>query len=355
MRIPWLPKKVPDYKRIKKLLHESVVTNQMTNDGPAVKALEAYIQKVMDIEENKAVIATSSGTTALHALVIALEEIHKSKINWIIPAIAFPSDMQGPLRDAQIQDIGENLEPVLERNNKKQGKRTSGLILTNFFGYLTDISYWEKWAINNNAILLFDNAATAFSTYNKRNVLNYGVGSIVSFHHTKAHGFGEGGAVIVDKKYENNIRAFICFGKGFQPEDSLDHIYFPFHPKGFNGKMSDISAVYIHQHLEGCNELIRKHKILFKKYQENLNSFPTLRERGETIPTCYPIFSKRANEIQVACEQAGIEVKKYYEPLASLPFATRKFNEIICLPLHTDIIEEDIEYIASIVNPYTGT
>ena len=56
----------------------------------------------------------------------------------------------------------------------------------------------------NNKFLIFDNAATPFTYYKGKSCCNYGHGSTISFHHTKPLGFGEGGAIIVDKKYEKN-------------------------------------------------------------------------------------------------------------------------------------------------------
>ena len=48
--------------------------------------------------------------------------------------------------------------------------------------------------------------------YKGRNSCNYGNGSIISFHHTKPFGFGEGGAIIIDSKYEEGARRLINFG-----------------------------------------------------------------------------------------------------------------------------------------------
>ena len=74
------------------------------------------------------------------------------------------------------------------------------VIATNCFGHLQDLNYITTQALNHDKILIFDNAATPYSFYKGTNSCNLGVGSFVSFHHTKPIGFGEGGIAIIDKK-----------------------------------------------------------------------------------------------------------------------------------------------------------
>jgi dTDP-4-amino-4,6-dideoxygalactose transaminase len=77
---------------------------------------------------------------------------------------------------------------------------------------VVDIDKYTLWTKKYNKILIFDNAATAYTFYKGKNCLNYGNGCIISFHHTKPFGFGEGGAIIVDKKYEHSIKCLNNFG-----------------------------------------------------------------------------------------------------------------------------------------------
>ena len=79
---------------------------------------------------------------------------------------------------------------------------SDGIIVTNIFGNVVDIDKYVEWAEKNKKFLVFDNAATAYTFYKGKNSCNYGSGSILSFHHTKPFGFGEGGCIVIDKKYE---------------------------------------------------------------------------------------------------------------------------------------------------------
>ena len=86
------------------------------------------------------------------------------------------------------------------------------MIVTNIFGNVVDIQKYESFCRENNKFLIFDNAATGYTEYKGKNCLNFGIGCTISFHHTKPFGFGEGGAIIVDKKYEKSIRCLNNFG-----------------------------------------------------------------------------------------------------------------------------------------------
>ena len=61
---------------------------------------------------------------------------------------------------------------------------------------------------------------------------------MVSLHHTKPIGFGEGGFIVFDNKYLDAMEKSICFG--YSSSDRLC-----FNKNASNYKMSEISAIYI--------------------------------------------------------------------------------------------------------------
>ena len=81
--------------------------------------------------------------------------------------------------------------PIIDIDNdggldiSKIPKETDGIIVTNIFGNIVDIEKYITYCNKNNIILLFDNAATPYTFYKGKNCVNYGTGSIISFHHTK--------------------------------------------------------------------------------------------------------------------------------------------------------------------------
>ena len=80
--IPFILKKQLDSDRFNDYLYTANTTNQFSNYGYAVQLLEQRARDMLKIDDNKSIIATSSGSTALeHLQPIAKldyeKEIHK--------------------------------------------------------------------------------------------------------------------------------------------------------------------------------------------------------------------------------------------------------------------------------------
>ena len=65
---------------VKKYLANSFEDNHFANEGPCVSELETIVREKFNILNTKAVIATCSGTAALHALICSF--IIKKKCNY---------------------------------------------------------------------------------------------------------------------------------------------------------------------------------------------------------------------------------------------------------------------------------
>jgi dTDP-4-amino-4,6-dideoxygalactose transaminase len=206
--INWVPNKQINNNKINKLLQNSINKNQFTNNGPNVQLLEKIIKEKLQINDTKCVIAVTNGSVALHSLTTGIQYYHNQNINWATQSFTFPPSAQGTLSNIKIVDIDKDGGLDLDELDNN----INGIIVTNIFGNIVDIEKYENWSNKNNKFLIFDNAATPFTFYKGKSCCNYGHGCTISFHHTKPLGFGEGGAIIVDKKYENNIRCLNNFG-----------------------------------------------------------------------------------------------------------------------------------------------
>jgi dTDP-4-amino-4,6-dideoxygalactose transaminase len=324
----WIHKKTINHSKINERLQKCVETGQFTNNGYNVKDLEFFIRKNFKINHEKAVICVANATVGLWGLCNSIEFNDNIKINWCSQSFTFPSSVQGLLKNTKIVDIDENggLDLNLVPNE------CNGIIVTNIFGNVVDISKYEKWAKEKNKYLIFDNAATAYTFYKGQNSCNYGVGCIISFHHTKPFGFGEGGAIIVDNKYEEAVRRLINFG--ISNEKQLKWNSF-----GGNYKMSEISAIYIIQYLEdNMNKIINHHKQMYYKYKDAYKMYPNFGDTDNTILSSFCLLDdKYTPEYINIMINRGIICRKYYNPLIDTPYAVKIYNQILCYPLNLDI------------------
>ncbi len=348
MKINWLPQKKIDTERINNLLRAPLISGQFTNYGPNVQLLEKTIREKLQINDSKAIIAVTNGSVALHALASSIEYFENKKIQWATQSFTFPPSAQGTLSNAKIVDIdqdgGLDLEELDETIN--------GIIVTNIFGNIVDIDRYENWAKKNNRFLIFDNAATPFTFYKGNNCCNYGNGTTISFHQTKPLGFGEGGAIIVDRKYENSIRCLNNFGIGLSDNYFLT--------EGNNHKMSDIAAIYIIQYLDNFDNIVKKHQELYRYFKTKIDEkalpirlFPSFHDNNKIMPSCFCLLfdePKQSLIMEKKYSENDIFCRKYYHPLKSTKHAIDIFNRILCLPCNVDMSFQNIDLLISIIS-----
>jgi dTDP-4-amino-4,6-dideoxygalactose transaminase len=334
--ISYKPKDV-SFDTIRQYLNKSFKNNHLTNWGPCVIDLENSLRDKLHILQNKSVICTSSGTTALHALIAGITKYYKQKLRFAVQAFTFPSSIQQILANSIVIDIDESGGLNLSHINVDY---IDGIVVTNCFGNLVDIDKYKDWCDKNNKILIFDNASTPSSFWKGKNSINYGNGAIVSLHHTKPIGFGEGGFVVVDSIYEENVRE--CVDQGFGRPNKTPQAFYA----GSNYKMSDISAAFILSYLEQYHKIREAHVYLYQKMKKLINHIDGIKLFPCSIPD--PFCSHIALLVNNGIEdnffyRKGVAAKKYYRPLSSnSPISTRYYNDIICLPLHIELTEDDL-------------
>ena len=346
MEMRWLSNKIPNWKRIQELMSECELLNQYTNIGPLIPKLENFIKKKFQIDDNKSVIVANNGTSALHALIAGLNIHYNRELIFLTQSFTFPSSNQGPLKNSIIIDINEggglNLDKLDQLN-------FDGMIITNVHGNVVNIDEYIKYCQNNYKILIFDNAATGFTFYKNKNSCNYGLASIISFHHTKPFGFGEGGCIIVDKEFEKNIRISLNFGI----DNNLGELA-RYSNQGSNYRMSDINASFILSYLEdNFDKIIERHREIYEFYKNNCPiGFKLFPNFSENIPICSSICLLYKSELDIY--KIPFVVRKYYKPLdMDCDISLDYYKKIICLPCNKDISDDMLFETISFLNNLT--
>ena len=346
--ISWVPKKVVNSHRINELLSLSHAKNQYTNGGPVVCLLETTVRTLLKIDDTKSVVCVSNGTVALWAAVAAIEMYEKRELQVCTQSFTFPASAQGYLENAIIIDIDNGGGIDLEKIDLSG---CDGIIVTNVFGNVVDIAKYEEWCTTHKKFLLFDNAATAYTFYHGKNSCNYGNAATISFHHTKPIGFGEGGAIIIDSKYERVLRNVINFGIDNTSPNGR------WHRLGGNYKMSDIQAAYILQYLDRFDELITKGNDLYSYFLEKTNTiqaitrFPNYSDTNPHV-SCLSVLVPNSIAIMNKLLANSIYCRKYYDPLENTPVAMDLYNKILCISFTVDMTRADIDRIVSILCNY---
>jgi dTDP-4-amino-4,6-dideoxygalactose transaminase len=323
--IPFVEDKVPDWTRVQQLLAISARTERWTNFGPVQNELANLVYEMIGHPDGKAVVTASSATSALHALVGSYAEKATRPLIWAVCAFGFFSTRIGPLANhVQVVDCDENGLLDLAELAALPLSCWDGLIITDIFGMQPDLSPYMALCESAGKPMIVD-AAVAFPA-RRSPALN--ASEIVSFHHTKPWGFGEGGCLIVDRAQENTARSLLNFGV------HLDSSLAPF---ASNGKMSDPAAALIYQRVEKMPlwaagyQRQRQRIIIFAK-AAGLKIL-TIPPDGSVTPHVPVLAPHRV--ILSDLPELPFAVAKYYPPLNNnCPNAMDIYSRMVAVPSH---------------------
>ena len=215
--------------------------------------------------------------------------------------------------------------------------------------------------------VLYD-AAHAFGVeVNGESVLTRGNMATLSFHATKVYNTLEGGALVMhDEQTKQRIDYLKNFGFAGETE-----VVAP----GINSKMDEVRAAYGLLNLKQVDAAIEKRHQVAIKYREVLRNVPGIRFFDD-MPgvrhnySYFPIFinaeeyGKTRDQLYFEMKEKNVLGRRYFFPLIStfstyrglpsaapenLPVATRIANEVICLPMHHELSEDDLNRILNLI------
>ncbi len=245
--------------------------------------------------------------------------------------------------------------------------KTTAIMPVHCYGKPVKMKQIQEIADKYGLKVIYD-AAHAFGVeVNGESVLNAGDMSTLSFHATKVYNTLEGGALVlhdeITKKRIDRLKNF-----GFAGETEIV-------APGINSKMDEVRAAYGLLNLKQVDSAIEKRQHVAKRYREALRNLPGIRFFDD-MPgvrhnySYFPIFinaaeyGKTRDEIYFEMKNAEVLGRRYFYPLIStfstyrglhsaspenLPVATRIANEVICLPMHHELREEDINRVLDII------
>lgn len=182
----------------------------------------------------------------------------------------------------------------------------------------------------------------------------------LSFHATKVYNTLEGGAMVM---HDEATKKRVDFLKNFGFAGETEVV-----APGINSKMDEVRAAYGLLNLRQVDEAIEKRHQVAVKYRNALRNVPGVRF-FEDMPgvrhnySYFPIFinaeefGQTRDELYFKMRDAHVLGRRYFYPLIStfstyrslpsagaenLPVATKVANEVICLPMHHELSDEDI-------------
>jgi len=346
---------IGDRQRFLERVNAMLDRNWLTNDGLLVQEFEREVARCVGA---KYCVATCNATTALGILVRALGlegEVILPSFTFVATAHALTWQGLTPV----FCDVDEthNLDP--EEVGKLVTARTSAILGVHLWGRPCDVPALEEIADRYDLALIFD-AAHAFgcSAWGKP-VGNFGDAEVFSFHATKFVNSFEGG-MISTNDIALAAKARLMRNFGFAGPDRVIEL-------GINGKMPEICAAMGLTSLESMWDFIAVNLRNHKRYWERLENLPGISllrydYRGQ-FNYQYVVVEVDGfrDELQRALWDENIMARRYFypgchrsEPYASklhapLPWTERLSERVLCLPTGTEVEEDDVDRICSLI------
>lgn len=248
--------------------------------------------------------------------------------------------------------------------------RTTAIMPVHCYGKPCDTKAIQEIADKYGLKVIYD-AAHAFGVeVNGESILNAGDISTLSFHATKVYNTIEGGAMVM-KDAETKKRIDYLKNFGFANETTVV-------APGINSKMDEMRAAYGLLNLKQVDSAIEARHQVAIKYREALKDVPGIRF-FEDMPgvrhnySYFPIFVNEKeygmsrDALYARMKEHNVLGRRYFYPLIStfstyrglesadsknLPNATRLAEEVICLPMHHALSEEDVNRVISLIKEY---
>jgi dTDP-4-amino-4,6-dideoxygalactose transaminase len=339
-----------------------VLASSQFNLGPDTTALEADIAALCGTRHG---IAVASGTDAL-ALALAALDVRPGDEIITTPFTFFAPSEVALARGARpvYVDIDPEtfcLDPACVA--AAITPRTVGILPVHLYGHPADLTSLAAIAERHHLWLVEDAAQAIGARHAGRPVGGFGTAGALSFYPTKNLGaYGEGGMIVTqDAAMAEKLRRLRNHGSSRYSHHEL---------VGFNSRMHEIQAAILRvklQHLEGWTEARRRNAALYACLLDGSSVRTPIERPGDRH--VYHQFTVRASDrdgLQAWLGARGVQSRVYYaEPLhlqpvleghgyrpGQFPETERACAEVLSLPIHPQLTEEQVRHVAASVHSY---
>jgi aminotransferase EvaB len=349
--------------------HEEIlykIKNVVLNgDFTLGKAVDDFEDNFKNLIGTKFAIGVGSGTDALMLSLKCLELSIDDEV--ITTPYTFYATV-GAIVTANLKpvfvDIGEDYNMDVDKIEQKITARTKVILPVHWAGLPNDMDKIYKIATKYNLVVIEDACHAIKATY--RNKYAGGLGDIgcFSFHPLKnLNVWGDGGIITTNSKnYAYKIK--LLRNHGLISRDICEIF-------AFNSRLDTIQAVVAQHMLLKIDSITSKRmenaNYLSKSLKKNKNiKTPIVSSDKQNVYHLYVIRAKQRDKLQEFLIQKGIDAKVHYpipmhlQPAAAkygyksgdFPETEKIIDEILSLPVHEYVTQEDLDFMVDSINDF---
>ena len=259
-------------------LKACIRNNTVSSVGPFVKKFE---NKISNLTKSKYVVATNSGTSALHISCILMNVQKNDEV--LVPSFTFVGtanavkycggiphfvDIEEEHFGINVKKLAKYLKKIVIKKkniciNKLTGRKIKAIIPVHVYGHFMRINELVKLAKKYNLFIIEDTAEALGSYYNKKHAGTFGNIGVLSFNGNKTITCGSGGAILTNNKnIADKARHLISTAKIFHPYKYVhDQV-------GFNYRMANLNAALGYSQIKRIRQILKKKRKLFYFYNK---------------------------------------------------------------------------------------
>lgn len=338
--------------------------------GPNVNKFEAEWAKFVGV---KIAIGVNSATAALHLALMSFKFPEGKKV--LVPSLTFSATASAVLYNRLIPVFVDS-NPItlgmdLEDMKRKYDKDVVAVIPVHYAGHPVEMDILMTWAKEKGLKVVEDCAHTSGSIYKGKPLGTWGDIGCYSFEEKKLMTTGDGGMIVsnypellkdikayrwvgIDKDNWKTAQAYTAKNK-----DAM-HWFYEINLLGYKYNMNDLAAAIGLVQLRKLPQMNARRSQIIRMYINGLVESKGIQLLLPFEPEMYvyQMFGLRVDkrdELMIYLKNNGIATGCHYTPLTLQPlfkpyqngcnFIEHEADKFITLPLHSDMTNDEVNYI----------
>ncbi|WBL21198.1 DegT/DnrJ/EryC1/StrS family aminotransferase [Zunongwangia sp. HRR-M8] len=337
--------------------------------GPQIAEFEARISSFLGTEDHQ-VVATNSGTSALH-LALKLLNIGEGDVV-ICQSLSFAASVNPVLYQGALPIFVDseketyNLSPdFLEdaiKDQIKKGKKPKAIIAVHIYGMPYKVDEIHRISAQYEIPIIEDAAEAMGSYYRNKPCGSFGDLAIYSFNGNKIITTSAGGALICNNKIQKNKAIFLA------TQSKEDEDFYLHKEVGYNYRMSNVLAAIGLSQLEVLEERVKKKREIQQFYASvfsEIDGCQIFKELSSEYKSNHWLSILEIDthiapisviDLMKILAKKNIESRRIWKPLHTQPVfaefdfygsdvAEKIFENGLCLPSGTAMTKADLQFI----------
>ena len=307
-------------------------------------------------------VAVNSGTSALN-LALSLMDIKNKEV--IVPSLTFVSTVHAiklnggkPIFvDVDKKNLCIDTDEIIKNITPK----TKVILPVHFGGMPCNLNKIKKICKEYDLIQVEDAAHASGSTYQNQKIGTHGTAVCFSFHPVKNLAMPTGGLISLNTKSSKKFKKILESKRWCGISDRHDSFY-DVKEMGWNYYMNEFSATIGISQLKKLDKLNNTRKKIAKIYEKELDVLEKIPFSTNCSYHLYWILTKKRKSFMKNLNDVGIETGIHYRPIhkmsyykskIKLPITEKAGSEIVTIPIHPNLTENNIEKIIKYVNRFS--